>query len=59
MYININNVIGEKRINLSYPNWNHKFCKEVALISILSNNIQYEMKEPFKLKLMDGNEKQV
>ena len=46
----INNIIGEKTINSR---------KEIVVISILSNNIQYEMTEPFKLKLMEGGEKQV
>ena len=58
MYITINNVIGEKRIYLSYPVYSFNSRKEIAVISMLSDNIQYEMKEPFKLKLMDGNEKQ-
>ena len=40
MYIMINNVIGEKRINLSYPI--HK-RKEITVISVLSDNIQYEI----------------
>ena len=37
MYITINDVIGEKRIDLSYPIKG----KEIAVISMLSNNIQY------------------
>ena len=56
MYITINNIIGEKMINLSYPIY---LRKEIAVISMLSNNIQYEMTEPFKLKLVGGDEKQV
>ena len=52
----INNIIGEKTIDLSYP---INSSKEIAVISILSDNIQYEMIEPFKLKLMGGGEKQV
>ena len=59
MYIAINNVIGEKTINLSYPIHNCDSRKEITAISILSNNVQYEMKEPLKLRLMGGNEKQV
>ena len=57
MCIMIKNVTGEKRINLSYPIHNFEFSKEVAVISILSNNLQYEMKEPLKLKLFGGGEK--
>ena len=43
MYIMINDIISEKRINLSYP-----ICsgKEIAVISMFSNNIQYEIIKP-------------
>ena len=40
MYITINDVIGEKRIDLSYPICSNK---EVAVITILSDNVQYEI----------------
>ena len=59
MYITINNVIGEKRINLSYPIQNFDSSKEVAVVSMFSDNIQYEMTEPFNLKSIDGSEKQI
>ena len=59
MYIMINNIIGEKTINLSYPIHNFDSSKEITVISMLSDNIQYEMTEPFKLKLVGGNKKQV
>ena len=52
----INNITGKKMINLSYPIY---LRKEIKVTSILSDNIQYEMTEPFKLKLMGGGEKQV
>ena len=55
----INNIIGEKRIYLSYLIHSFNQRKEIAVISMLSDNIQYEMKEPFKLKLIGGSEKQV
>ena len=56
MYITINDIIGEKTIDLSYP-----ICssKEIAIISMLSENTQYEMTKPLKLKLVDGSEKEV
>ena len=40
MYITINNVIGEKTINLYYP-----ICsdKEVAVVRMLSDNVQYQI----------------
>ena len=56
MYITINNIIGEKTIGLSYPIYPRK---EIAVVSMVSDNIQYEMTEPFKLKLMDVGDKQV
>ena len=37
MYITINDVIGEKRIDLSYPFKG----KDIAVISMLSDNVQY------------------
>ena len=59
MYIMINDVIGEKMIDLTYPIRNFGSSKEIAVISMLSENTQYEMTKPLKLKLVDGNEKEV
>ena len=59
MYITVNNIIGEKTIYLSYPIYSFNSRKESAFISMLSDNIQYEMTEPFKLRLIDNDEKQV
>ena len=60
MYITINDIEGEKTIDLSYPicstTWQGK---EIAVISMLSENTQYEMTKPLKLILVDGNEKEV
>ena len=56
MYITVNDVIGEKTIYLSHP---IDTGKEIAVISMLSNNTQYEIKEPINLKLMGGGEKQI
>ena len=55
----INDVIGEKTIDLSYPIRNFGSSKEMAVISMLSKNTQYEMTKPLKLKLVDGSEKEV
>ena len=55
----INNITGEKTIDLSYPIRNFDSSKEITVISMLSNNVQYEMTEPLGLKLIDGSEKQV
>ena len=59
MYIMINDVIGEKMIDLSYPSWNFGSSKEITVISMLSENTQYKMTKPLKLKLVDGSEKEV
>ena len=55
----INNIVGEKTIYLSYPICSFNPRKEITVISMLSDNIQYEMTEPFKLRLIDNDEKQV
>ena len=59
MYITFNNVIGEKRIDLAYPIRNFGSSKEIAVISMLRENTQYEMTKPLKLKLVDGSGKEV
>ena len=75
MYITINDIIGEKTIDLSYPirnfgssaGWGEASKEapegprsvEIAVISMLSENTQYEMTKPLKLKLVDGSEKEV
>ena len=59
MCITINDVIGEKTIDLSYPIQNFDSSKEVAVVSMFSDNIQYEMTETFYLKLIDGSQKQI
>ena len=43
MYITINNIKGEKRIDLSYPIQNFDSDKEIAVIRMLSDNVKYEM----------------
>ena len=43
MYITINNIKGEKRIDLSYSIQNSDSGKEVAVIRMLSNNVQYQV----------------
>ena len=44
---------------LSYPIQNFDSSKEVAVLSMFSDSIQYEMTQPFNLKLIDGSEKQI
>ena len=56
MYIKINDIKGEKRIELSYTIQR----KEVAVIMMFSSNIQYWIREPEKLLLvMMKEEKQL
>ena len=43
MYININNIKGEKRIDLSYSIQNFDSDKEIAVIRVLSDNVQYQI----------------
>ena len=67
MYITINDIKGEKTIDLSYPTQNFgstagwgEASKEIAVISMLSENTQHEMTKAFKkLKLIDGTEKEL
>ena len=47
MYITVNDVIGEKRIDPDYPIQG----KEIAVISMLRDNVQYLLKEPVKVLL--------
>ena len=41
MYITINNIKGEKRVDLSYSIQNFDSDKEIAVIRMLSDNVQY------------------
>ena len=43
MYITINNIKGEKRIDLSYSIQNFDSDKKIALIRMLSDNVKYEI----------------
>ena len=43
MYITINEIKGEKRIDLSYSIQNFDSDKEIAVIRMLSDNIQYKV----------------
>ena len=50
MYITINDVIGEKRIDLSYPIKG----KDIAVISMLSDNVQYCLQGSIEVLLKKG-----
>ena len=43
MYITINNIKGESRIDLSYSTQNFDSDKEIAVIRMLSDNVQYQI----------------
>ena len=43
MYIMINNIKGEKRIDLSYSIQNFDSDKEIAVVRMLSDNVKYEI----------------
>ena len=43
MYITINNIKGEKRIDLSYSIHNFGSSMEIAVIRMLSDNVKYEI----------------
>ena len=43
MYITINNIKGEKRIDLSYSIKNFNSDKEIVVIRMLSDNVEYEI----------------
>ena len=59
MYITINDITGEKMIDLFCPIQNFDSSKEVAVVSMFSDNIQYKVTETFNLKLIDNSEKQI
>ena len=57
MYIVVDDIIGKKRINLDYPICSNK---EVAVIKVLINNVQYEIKNLVQSCINDispGNKK--
>ena len=59
MYITITDVVEEKRINLAYPIQNLDSSKEVTVISMFTNNVQYQIREPLKVLLIMNKEKQL
>ena len=44
---------------LSYPIQNFDSSKEVAVVRMISDNIQYKVTKPLELKLVDDSEKQI
>ena len=62
MFIRINNVIGKKRIDLSYPISSGKeapegpHSTEVAVVIMLGDIVQYLLKESMKIRLKTGED---
>ena len=59
MYITITDIVGEKRIDLIYLIQNLDSSKEVAIISMFSDNIQYQIREPLKVLMIMNKENQL
>ena len=57
MYIMINDIIGSKTIDLSYPIRNFDSRKEIAVVSFFSKNVQYWVTgDDLKFELKTGKE---
>ena len=54
MYITINDVIGEKRINISYPIKGRDGSTEIAVVRMLSDNVQYWLQGSIEVLLQTG-----
>ena len=57
MYITTTDIVGEKRIDLAYLIQNSDSSKEVGVVSMFSNNVQYQVKEPLKVLLIMNEER--
>ena len=55
MYIMITEIVGEKRINPAYPIRG----KEVTIVSMFTNNVQCQIRDPLKVLLITNGEKQL
>ena len=52
MYITITDIVGESRIDLAYPIRG----KEIAVVRVFSDNVQYEKEKPVKVRLITNEE---
>ena len=57
MYITITDIIGEKQVDLSYSIKNFDSSKEVAVVSVFSDNIRHEFKGPCTIDLKLRNKR--
>ena len=55
MNITVRNVKAEKTVNLAYPINNLDSSQEIAIVSVFSDNITYEITKPLELKLKIGD----
>ena len=55
MYVTIIDIVGEKRIDLSYLIKNFDSSKAVAVVSLFSDNNQYEFSKHWMIELKSGN----
>ena len=54
MYITINDVIGSKTIDLSYPIKGRHGSAEIAVVSMFSDNVQYWLQGSIEVLLKTG-----
>ena len=55
MYIRITDIVGEKRIDLSYLSKTFDSSEEVAIVSLFSDNIQYMFIKNWKVEVESRN----
>ena len=55
MNITVRNIKAEKTVNLSYPINNLDSSQEIAIVSVFSDNVTYEITKPLKLELEIGD----
>ena len=55
MYVTVTDIVGEKRIDLSYSIKNFHSSKEIAVVGLFSDNIQYEFTQNLELELNSRN----
>ena len=54
MNITVRNVKAEKTVNLAYPINNLDSSREIAIVSVFSDNVTYEITKPLELTLEIG-----
>ena len=54
MNITVRNIRAEKTVNLAYPIDDLDSSREIAIVSVFSDNVTYEITKPLELKLEIG-----